>query len=69
MYKGLRGAFAQNLTDVDDKIVNRASERSHRRRRGGEFSNAFIEQIPLGCLDPDIRPRATHCEGQAMGDD
>ena len=30
MYKGFQVTFAQNLTDVDDKIINRANERSSR---------------------------------------
>ena len=62
MYKGYEITFAQNLTDVDDKIINRANEQGRTAADvAEEFSNAFIEQMHrFGILDPDIRPRATH---------
>ncbi len=67
MYKGFQVTFAQNLTDVDDKIINRANEQGRTAAEvAEEFSNAFVEQMHrFGILDPDIRPRATH-EIQAM---
>ena len=60
-YKGYQVTFAQNLTDVDDKIINRANEQGRTPEEvAKEFSDAFIEQMHrLGVLDPDIRPRAT----------
>ena len=60
-YKGYQVTFAQNLTDVDDKIINRAKEQGRTPEEvASEFSDAFIEQMHrLGVLDPDIRPRAT----------
>ena len=60
-YKGYQVTFAQNLTDVDDKIINRANEQGRTAEEvASEFSEAFIEQMRrLGVLDPDIRPRAT----------
>lgn len=60
-YKGYQVTFAQNLTDVDDKIINRANEQGRTPEEvASEFSDAFIEQMHrLGVLDPDIRPRAT----------
>ena len=60
-YKGYEVTFAQNLTDVDDKIINRANEQGQTAAEvADEFSRAFIEQMHrLGVLDPDIRPRAT----------
>ena len=62
MYKGYEVTFAQNLTDVDDKIINRANEQGRTAADvAEEFSDAFIEQMHrFGILDPDIRPRATH---------
>lgn len=62
IYKGYEVTFAQNLTDVDDKIINRANEQGRTAADvAEEFSNAFIEQMHrFGILDPDIRPRATH---------
>ncbi len=67
MYKGYQVTFAQNLTDVDDKIINRANEQGTTAAAvAEEFSNAFIEQMHrFGILDPDIRPRATR-EIEAM---
>lgn len=60
-YKGYQVTFAQNLTDVDDKIINRANEQGRTPEEvAAEFSDAFIEQMHrLNALDPDIRPRAT----------
>lgn len=61
MYKGYEVTFAQNLTDVDDKIINRANEEGRTAAEvAEEYSAAFIEQMHrFGILDPDIRPRAT----------
>ena len=60
-YKGYEVTFAQNLTDVDDKIISRSNEQGRTAAEvADEFSKAFIEQMHrLGVLDPDIRPRAT----------
>ena len=67
MFKGYQVTFAQNLTDVDDKIINRANEQGRTSAEvAEEFSAAFIEQMHrFGILDPDIRPRATR-EIEAM---
>lgn len=62
IHKGYEVTFAQNLTDVDDKIINRANEQGRTAAEvAEEFSDAFIEQMHrFGIMDPDIRPRATH---------
>ncbi len=67
MYKGYEVTFAQNLTDVDDKIINRANEQGRTASEvAEEFSAAFIEQMHrFNVMDPDIRPRATR-EIEAM---
>ncbi len=67
MYKGYQVTFAQNLTDVDDKIINRAHEQGREASEvAEECSAAFIDQMHrFGVLDPDIRPRATR-EVEAM---
>jgi len=67
MYKGFEVTFAQNLTDVDDKIIQRANEQGRTAQEvSEEFSQAFIKQMHrFNILDPDIRPRATH-EIEAM---
>lgn len=61
VYKGYQVTFAQNLTDVDDKIINRANEQGRTAEEvASEYAEAFICQMHrLGILDPDIRPRAT----------
>ena len=67
MFKGYEVTFAQNLTDVDDKIINRANEQGRTAAEvAEEYSDKFIEQMHrFGILDPDIRPRATR-EIEAM---
>ena len=69
IYKGYQVTFAQNLTDVDDKIIKRANEQGITAEElASRYSEAFIEVMhDLGVLDPDIRPRATR-EIQAMQD-
>ena len=53
--------YVRNITDVDDKINNRAAERGISIR---ELTDSTIEQFhldaaALGCLPPDVEPRAT----------
>lgn len=69
MYRGYQVTFAQNITDVDDKIINRANETGQTAEAvATEFSNAFIEQMRrFKILDPDIRPRATKEIGPMIG--
>ncbi len=61
MHRGYDVTFAQNITDVDDKIIKRANEQGRTAAEvSGEFAAAFIEQMRrFNILDPDIRPRAT----------
>lgn len=58
---GYRVTMVQNLTDVDDKIINRAAEQGvDTRELSSRYAQAFIEQMHrLGVMDPDIRPCAT----------
>ena len=60
--------FAQNLTDVDDKIIKRANEQGRAAEEvAAEYGAAFIEQMRrFNILDPDIRPRATKEIGQMI---
>jgi cysteinyl-tRNA synthetase len=53
--------FVQNITDVDDKIINRAKEEGRTAAEvAAEYSAAFVEVMrALGVADPTIRPRAT----------
>jgi len=53
--------YARNITDVDDKIIDRAAENDETidalTRRTTE--NFHAATAALGCLPPDVEPRAT----------
>ena len=53
--------FVQNITDVDDKIINRAAEENITPEAvAAKYTAAFITVMhQLGVLDPTIRPQAT----------
>ncbi len=53
--------YVRNITDVDDKINARAAERGVPIRQLTEETNAIFQEDvrALGCLDPDVQPRAT----------
>jgi cysteinyl-tRNA synthetase len=53
--------YVRNITDVDDKINARAAERGITIRELTEQTNAVFQADvrSLGCLDPDVQPRAT----------
>ena len=61
MWRGFEVTFVQNITDVDDKIINKALEEGRSAAEvAAEYADAFIEDMrAAGVLDPDIRPRAT----------
>lgn len=61
MWRGYEVTFVQNITDVDDKIINKALEEGRSAAEvASEYAQAFIEDMrAAGVLDPDIRPRAT----------
>jgi cysteinyl-tRNA synthetase len=53
--------YVQNITDIDDKILNRAKERGKKMEEiAGEFINAYNEDMAkLNILPADRYPRAT----------
>lgn len=66
---GYEVTFAQNLTDVDDKIIKRANEQGRSAEEVAlEFSDKFIGVMrAANVLDPDVRPRATKEIGSMIG--
>ena len=62
---GLKVTYVRNITDVDDKILKRASETgTEPTDLATRFANAYAEDMHrLGNLDPDVEPRvSTHLE-------
>src|SRR5258708_21692896 len=53
--------YVRNITDVDDKINARAAERGIPIRELTEdtYKNFKADVAALGCLPPDVEPRAT----------
>ncbi len=60
-WKGFAVTFVQNVTDVDDKIINRANEEGRTAAEvATEYTAAFIDAMrALGVEDPTVRPYAT----------
>lgn len=58
---GYRVRFVQNLTDVDDKIINRANERNQPWNQVAErFTGEYFRNADeLGIRRADVHPRAT----------
>ena len=68
-HKGLVVTFVQNITDIDDKIINRANEEARTAAEvAEEYTKAFIDTMrELGIADPTYRPRATEAIPQMIG--
>lgn len=60
-WRGFKVKFVQNVTDVDDKIINKANEEGRTAAEvAAEYTQAFIDDMhAAGVMDPDIRPKAT----------
>ena len=60
-YKGFHVSYASNITDVDDKIINKAIERNVLEKDiTNEYEKAyFIDCNRLGSRKPDFVPHAT----------
>jgi cysteinyl-tRNA synthetase len=60
-FLGYEVTFVRNLTDVDDKIINRAQASGRSAREVAEANiAAFLEDMTvLGCERPTVEPRAT----------
>jgi cysteinyl-tRNA synthetase len=60
IYSGYKVKFAMNLTDIDDKIINKANAMGiDSKEVAKKFSDAFFEDIDkLGLLRADINPQS-----------
>ncbi|MBR3181113.1 MAG: cysteine--tRNA ligase [Eggerthellaceae bacterium] len=60
-WRGYEVVFVQNVTDVDDKIINKANEEGRSASEVAiEYTNAFIEDMhAVNVKDPTVRPKAT----------
>jgi cysteinyl-tRNA synthetase len=60
--------YVRNITDVDDKINARAAERGVTIRELTEETNRIFQEDvrALGCLEPDVQPRATEHIAQML---
>jgi cysteinyl-tRNA synthetase len=60
-HRGLRVTYVRNITDVDDKIINRARESGvDWREHAAKFAAAMHEDLDrLGCLRPEKEPKAS----------
>ena len=60
-WRGFDVIFVQNVTDVDDKIINKANEEGRSAAEvAAEYTEAFIADMhAVNVLDPTVRPRAT----------
>jgi len=60
-HRGLRVTYVRNITDVDDKIINRAREAGvDWRAHAARYTAAMHEDLDkLGCLRPEKEPKAS----------
>ncbi len=60
-HKGYKVTFVQNITDIDDKIINRANkEKVSAESIANKYTDAFFGDLEiLGIVKPDICPKAT----------
>ncbi len=60
-HKGYKVTFVQNITDIEDKIINRANELGvHPSEIAEKYTKAFFEDlVKLRTRLPDIAPKAT----------
>ncbi len=60
-YRGYKVKFVQNVTDIDDKIINRANQlKVSQSELAEKFAQSFFEDLTaLNVLPADVYPRAT----------
>ncbi|MEZ4295078.1 MAG: cysteine--tRNA ligase [Polyangiaceae bacterium] len=59
--RGYPVTYVRNITDVDDKILNRAKERGEEPTAlSARFAKLYQEDIAeIGCLKPDVEPKVS----------
>jgi cysteinyl-tRNA synthetase len=67
-HRGYRVTYVRNITDVDDKIINRAKEAGvDWRVHAAKFTQAMHEDLDrLGCLRPEKEPKAADYIGEML---
>jgi cysteinyl-tRNA synthetase len=60
-FSGYEVRFVRNITDIDDKIIKRAQEETiPSEELASRYIGTFRADVAaLGCLQPDVEPRAT----------
>ena len=60
-FSGYQVRFVRNITDIDDKIIKRAQEETiPSEELASRYIGTFRADVAaLGCLQPDVEPRAT----------
>lgn len=68
-WRGFEVTHVANVTDIDDKIIKRASEEgSTEPEVAARYEDIYVAQMrSLGVLDPDLRPHATAYVDQMIG--
>ena len=68
-WKGHEVYLVSNITDIDDKIINRAAEDGITETELAEtYTTIYINQLrEFGVKDPDARPKATEYVPQMIG--
>ncbi len=68
-YRGYDVTFVQNITDIDDKIINRAiEERRPPAEVAAEYTDAFRAAMgALGVEPPTVQPKATETIPEMIG--
>jgi len=67
-FRGFDVTFVQNITDVDDKIINKANEEGRSAAEvAEEYTNAFLAAMDaLGVKRPTVQPKATETIGEML---
>jgi cysteinyl-tRNA synthetase len=59
--KGIRVSYARNITDIDDRILERSKQNGETPRElSTRMATVYQEQMrAIGCLDPEYEPRVS----------